>query len=460
MLSMAGCFGPDAREGLRCSRAGDCPPGQDCYETAEGQICASQPPVDAAGGRCRRAPFGAPELVELVCPELACLSPRDPSLNGDRTQLVFTVQTLNAVGDHDIYMAFRANPEDPFDMAAPAGMINSLLAEEGSALSEDGLTLFFTPGRSERQAGPPYGNLFESSRTQVGDAFDIASEVPGVVNTSFGNERGAAANAEHTRLVFGRALDLDLPDHDLYLARAGGAQWDTVERLDTVSHGRRRRAVGRPGRGAKLLFVSRGDRILEARWEGDELIGAEVVAVHTSWWWRQGADRRACGSRRTAARSGSAPAARNARSTGRSDDARRAISLPLVLAAACFSPEVRDGLPCSESGDCPPGQDCMAGICTSGTIADASPIDGPAADASPPDPPGEFGAAELIPLTCPSSVACADVREPFLANGTTAILFSNVVQASPGNQNLLLATRATAEGASARPARWAKSTPC
>lgn len=130
-----------------------------------------------------------------------------------------------------------------------------------------------------------------------------------------------------------------------------------------------------------------------------------------------------------------------------------AAMLPLALAAGCFSPEARDGLPCSAAGDCPPGQECTAGVCSSESIiSDAAVSDAPVTDAAPPDPPGPFGAPLLIPLTCPTAVPCADVRDPFLAGQTTSILFSNVVQASPGNQNLLYASRPGPEGAFAQAA--------
>lgn len=281
---MAGCFGPEAREGLRCTAQGDCPPGQDCYPVAGGPqpgVCASAPPSDGGGSAADggAAAFGAPEPVDLICGEFPCMSPRDPSLTEDRKQILFTVETLNAAGDLDIYLANRPTAFDPWDTAAPAGAIDSLYVEEGGWVSGIGLELYFTRD-DQNVGGPPYGDLWVSSRLAVTDPFDGSAPAPGVVNTSKGNERGAASSADQTRLVFARALDVDLGDHDVYLALEGGGQWDSVARIEGVSQaGADERSVA-VVEATRTLFVSRGDRIVEARWSGGFIAGAEVVSVH------------------------------------------------------------------------------------------------------------------------------------------------------------------------------------
>jgi hypothetical protein len=118
----------------------------------------------------------------------------------------------------------------------------------------------------------------------------------------------------------------------------------------------------------------------------------------------------------------------------------------LLLVAACFAPEAREGLPCSETGDCPPGQSCQAEICTSQVLFDAAPADAPPVDASPPDPPGPFTGIEPIPLTCPTAIGCVDVREPWLTADRTTILFSYAVNAVNGDQDIYAATRPKGEG--------------
>ncbi len=283
--AMAGCFGPDAREGLRCSSSGDCPPGQDCFpvagEPAPG-VCSSSVPIDGGGDGDGGPPglrFGAPELVALDCSGGPCLSPRDPSLTDDLTQLLFTTETLNAPGDHDVYLASRSLPDDPWQPAIAAGAIDTLIVEEASWVTGDGLFLYFSRD-DQNVAGPPYGDLYESGRLAPGDPFDGLSVVPGVANTFYGDERSAVATADFTHLLFARALDVDIADHDIYLAESGGGQWDTVARVAGVSlAGADERSVAlvEP---ARTLFVSRGADIVEAGWTGDDIATAQPVFIH------------------------------------------------------------------------------------------------------------------------------------------------------------------------------------
>ena len=203
MLLAAGCFGPEPREGLRCSADGDCPPGQDCFPGGPGAgVCSSAPPADASADVDGGGPiaFGAPDEVPFMCGEAPCLSPRDPSLTGDRKQIAFTVETMNADGDLDVYLAIRPTAFDSWFPAAQAGAIDSLLVEEGSSLSANGLRLYFTR-EDQNLGGPPYGELWVSDRVAEGDPFDNAAPVAGVVNTSQGNERSAVQTADAARLI-------------------------------------------------------------------------------------------------------------------------------------------------------------------------------------------------------------------------------------------------------------------
>jgi hypothetical protein len=285
---LAGCFGPEPREGLRCSADGDCPPGQDCFPVAGGPepgVCSSAAPSDAgveADGGGDLA-FSAPEEVPFMCGEAPCLSPRDPSLSADRKQIAFSVETLNAAGDRDVYLAIRPTAFDSWFPAAQAGAIDSLVVEEGSSLSASGLRLYFTRA-DQNDGGPPYGELLVSERVAEGDPFDNAEPVAGVVNTSNGNERAAVLTEDGARLIFARALDGNLGDHDVYVAVDGGGQWDTVTRLEAVSQQgtdeRSMAIVESAVDDENLLFVTRAARILEARWSGGYIAGAEVVSMH------------------------------------------------------------------------------------------------------------------------------------------------------------------------------------
>ncbi len=277
-LPLAGCFGPDAREGLRCSADGDCPPGQDCYQVEDRSVCLAQPPSDDGRPDDGIVHFGMPVRVELPCPgELPCISPRDPSLTDDLTQIAFAVQPMNAETDLDVYLARRGTKEDVWPVAVPAGAIDTTQVEEGSWMTGNGLTLTFSRGA----LAPPYGELWVSERLQVDpDGFETSAPVSGVVNTLRGDERSGVRTADATALLFARALETAPGDHDLYLARDNSGQWDTVVRLPALSlAGSDERSVALV-EGEKTLFVSRDERIFEARWTGDDIAGAEVIGAH------------------------------------------------------------------------------------------------------------------------------------------------------------------------------------
>lgn len=279
-LSIAGCFGPDARGGLRCSAKGDCPEGQDCYQVAGESVCLAGPPSDAGHPDDGIILFGVPVAVELECAvDVPCASPRDPSLTDDLEQLAFTIDSVNAEGDRDVYLARRATSEAMWDTAAAAGAIDTTLVEEGGWMTGNGLALFFSRD-DQGVSGPPYSELWVSERPAVTDGFETAVQVTGAVNTTHGSERWAARTADATGLLFARALDAAPTDHDLYLARDRGGLWDTVVRLPGLSlAGSDERSLALV-EGEKTLFVSRAERIYEARWTGDDIASAELIGAH------------------------------------------------------------------------------------------------------------------------------------------------------------------------------------
>ncbi len=65
---------------------------------------------------------------------------------------------------------------------------------------------------------------------------------------------------------------------------------------------------------------------------------------------------------------------------------RGALLTAVMLAAACYQPQVPSGVRCSASGDCPGGEPCVAGVCGGADPGQDAPV---APDAPPIDaPPG------------------------------------------------------------------------
>lgn len=291
LLLLAGCFAPDAREGLPCSEKGECPPGQSCSDgicragadslvdaaaTGDGGEVIDAAPPDPPGR------FGIVEHVPLTCPgPVVCADVRDPFLIPDRTTILFTY-LVNAVnGNYDLFYASRAGAEGTFTTAASLGAINSTLSEHSPFLSPDGNTLWFS--RQDLSSGAPvrpYDQILASTRPGAGGGFDSAKAVDGAVNTALGDERSPQIAAAGDLMLFTRAPEAAMMDHDVYLARLEGGQWNTIERVTALSNtGANERSVAMVETRQTIFFI-RDEQIHEAIWIGDHPTELAVEIVH------------------------------------------------------------------------------------------------------------------------------------------------------------------------------------
>src|SRR6185369_12212771 len=86
--------------------------------------------------------FATPVLV----PELASPSRTDnPTLTGDLLEIYFTTDRVS--GNGDVWFATRATATAPFGTPAPVTVVNGDSFETSSAISTDGLTLWFGSDR-------------------------------------------------------------------------------------------------------------------------------------------------------------------------------------------------------------------------------------------------------------------------------------------------------------------------
>jgi hypothetical protein len=280
---LCSCFSPDARDGLPCSEAGDCPPGQSCQVG----ICSSEVLPDASrldaamsdAGPSPPGDFGGPTLIALTCPgAVPCIDVRDPFMNTDGTSLVFTALVATPAGNYNIDYAVRTG-DTTFDTAASIGAINTTLAEHSPFLSADGKQLWFAQQDISSGAGvPPYDQILFSKR-ETG-LFDSASGVDGGVNTFRGDERSPQVSADGTAMLFTRATEKALMDHDVYLARFESGQWNTIERIDALSMADADERSIALVEERKAFFYIRDGHIHEALWTGDDPTGIAVDVVH------------------------------------------------------------------------------------------------------------------------------------------------------------------------------------
>jgi hypothetical protein len=102
--------------------------------------------------------FGTPSLVA----ELASSSrSENPTLTLDGLQIYFTTNR-NAAGAGDIWFAERSSIDEPFSAPAPVAGVNTDSFETSSAISADGLTLWFG---SERPGGSGGVDIWVSERS-------------------------------------------------------------------------------------------------------------------------------------------------------------------------------------------------------------------------------------------------------------------------------------------------------
>jgi hypothetical protein len=286
MVMAAGCFAPEAREGLPCSERGDCPPGQSC---SAGVCRVGAAVVDAsAGGDGPVAdaapvdpppPFGEVEPVVLMCPgPEVCANVSEPFLAGAGKTLLFA-NVINAVnGNIDIFIASREQAQGAFGVAGSVGTINTVQAEHAPFLSGDGLRLWFA--REDISAGParPYDEVLLSTR--VTGPFNSAMAVPGAVNTALGDERSPQVLNEGDVMLFSRAAEATPADHDVYLARFEGGQWNTVERVAALNGTGSDEPSLSLVEERRAIFFIRDQQIHEAIWTGDDPTDIAVEIVH------------------------------------------------------------------------------------------------------------------------------------------------------------------------------------
>jgi WD40-like Beta Propeller Repeat len=113
--------------------------------------------------------FDAPVLV----PELASPSRTDnPTLTGDLLEIYFTTDRVS--GNGDVWFATRVSPDAPFGAPAAVTVVNGVSFETSSAISTDGLTLWFG---SDRAGGAGANDIWVSQRASRASAWSTPVNV-------------------------------------------------------------------------------------------------------------------------------------------------------------------------------------------------------------------------------------------------------------------------------------------
>jgi len=105
--------------------------------------------------------FDTPKIV----PELASNARTDnPTLTADLLEIYFTSDRES--GNGDVWFATRSDPSQPFGQAVSIAEVNSIFFETSSAISADGLTLWFG---SDRGTGVGSTDIWQSTRRSRSD---------------------------------------------------------------------------------------------------------------------------------------------------------------------------------------------------------------------------------------------------------------------------------------------------
>src|SRR3954471_8263226 len=113
--------------------------------------------------------FDPPVLMS----ELASPSHTDnPTLTGDLLEIYFTTDRVS--GNGDVWFATRSTPTAPFGTPAPVTAVNGASFETSSAISPDGLTLWFG---SDRPGGVGANDIWVTERATRASAWSTPLNV-------------------------------------------------------------------------------------------------------------------------------------------------------------------------------------------------------------------------------------------------------------------------------------------
>jgi hypothetical protein len=202
--------------------------------------------------------FSEPALIE----GLAAVEDEgddDPSLNEALTWIVFNSTREGGSGDEDIWFSRRDRTSDPWAAPEPATALNSEARETGLALSEDGLTIYWS---SDRDGGAGGLDIYTSERATLDGPW---SEPERVSELSSSGDDLISAVLEGTLALFSRR-DGDTGYH-LWWARRGSVldAWAVPEPIDEIERDGDDSDPFVVRDGGQLLFSRDGDLYMAER---------------------------------------------------------------------------------------------------------------------------------------------------------------------------------------------------
>ena len=148
----------------------------------------------------------------------------NPTLTADLLQIYFTSGRAQAGSKSDVWFARRTSAADPFDAPEELAGLNSTEFESSSAISLDGLTLWFGSDRSGDM------DIYVSTRPSLGAAWSAPVTVPALNSTGLDIPRPPGLGGRVMPL--GTTRDNDGVYRTFFAARADAtAAWGTPQPL-------------------------------------------------------------------------------------------------------------------------------------------------------------------------------------------------------------------------------------
>jgi len=218
----------------------------------------SQPDDDASTATPR---FSEPVVIEALAGD-AYEDDDDPSLNHELTWIFFNSTRYGGLGGADVWFSQRASPAEPWRAPQPATTLNSKAHETGTALSADGLTIYWSSGRDGGAGGL---DIYGATRATLQDPWSDPQAMDEL--NSSGDDLVSALCDNERRVLFARRDDSS-DDYDLWWARRNdsGEPWSAPKPIDELNsdHGEADPFLVDDG-GRTLLFTREGNLQLAHR---------------------------------------------------------------------------------------------------------------------------------------------------------------------------------------------------
>jgi hypothetical protein len=135
-------------------------------------------------------PFGPPQLVTALgdgtidgsaVPDGGSgADANNPTFTADLLELYLTTGRAGGLGSQDIWVSKRASPNDPWGAPVPVPELNSADLETSSAISADGLTIYFG---SDRAGGKGKIDVWMATRPDRASSWSAPVNVPELSST-------------------------------------------------------------------------------------------------------------------------------------------------------------------------------------------------------------------------------------------------------------------------------------